>query len=94
MSELIKRDDVKSLDGYYTYEVNGRKYSVVNFDITMKSMIDYLKKDNPKLGENFGKYLYKGWESIEMEESGALMGDTLERAATWEALKEILDHGI
>lgn len=52
MEKLKKRTDTP--EGYFTYEKNGKKYSVVNFGVAMKS-------------HPYPAGLYMGWEALEVE---------------------------
>lgn len=64
--------------GYYYATKGSRKFSVVDFGVTMKSL--------PKeIYEN----IFHAWESIELDKDGSLT-ENLQRADSWEELKKIL----
>lgn len=80
LTQLIQRDLGEGIRGYYHAFKGDKKYSVVDFSTTMKSMpfLDKMKKAG----------LFMGWEAME------LVNDDLDgypiRANSWEELEKKL----
>lgn len=60
-------------EGYYYAEINGRKYSVVDFGKTMAT-------------HPMPEGLFMGWEAMELSSNGHLKPDEMYRGETWEEL--------
>lgn len=74
---LKPREDAP--EGYYEYEKEGKKYSVVDFATSMKD-------------HQMPQGLFMGWEAIEIMLDGSLDVDSVNRASSWEELEKILNH--
>ncbi len=72
---LNKRTDVNGLDGYYFFERDGIKYSVVDFGTTMKT-------------HPYPAGIFKGWEAMRLSDTKSEY--ELIRADSWEELEKKL----
>lgn len=79
--ELKKRIDenVKGLDGYYTYQAHGRTYSVVDFSTTMKS-------------HPMPAGIFMGWEAVPVDENEGFDMGIQFRSDSWESLKKLINE--